>query len=298
MNIRNNRAWLLVIPALAVMAINAFIPFITVINYSVQDIFPGLDTVWVGLENYQIVLTDDLFRGAFVRQIRFSMIILLIEITLGIIIALALPRRSWVATLALIALGLPLLIPFNVVGIIWRVFTRADLGIIPLLFESGGFKYDVALDPADAYWTVVVMDVWHWTPLVVLLCYAGLNAIPDAYYQAAEIDGASRWRIFLYITLPRLRSVLTIAVLLRFMDSFRIYTEVFMLTGGGPGTTTTFLSDVLVRKAVGGFEFGFAAALSLIYFFVILVISYAFFLVLTNVGTGKDNTTPAQGGEA
>ena len=196
------------------------------------------------------------------------------------------------------ALGLPLLIPFNVVGIIWRVFTRADLGIIPLLFESGGFKYDVALDPADAYWTVVVMDVWHWTPLVVLLCYAGLNAIPDAYYQAAEIDGASRWRIFLYITLPRLRSVLTIAVLLRFMDSFRIYTEVFMLTGGGPGTTTTFLSDVLVRKAVGGFEFGFAAALSLIYFFVILVISYAFFLVLTNVGTGKDNTTPAQGGEA
>ena len=291
---RNNRAWLLVLPALAVMALNAFVPFITVINYSVQDIFPGLDSIWVGLENYQLVLEDDLFRGAFARQLRFSMLILALEIPLGIAIALAMPKRSWVATVTLIALGLPLLIPFNVVGIIWRVFTRADLGAVPVIFDVFGYEYNVATNSPDAYWTVVVMDVWHWTPLVVLLCYAGLNAIPDAYFQAARIDGASNWRIFVYVILPRLRSVLTIAVLLRFMDSFRIYTEVFLLTGGGPGTTTTFLSDVLVRKAVGGFEFGYAAALSLIYFFVILVISYVFFLVLTNVGTGDT----AQEGES
>lgn len=231
------------------------------------------------------------------RQLRFSMLILSIEIPLGIIIALALPKRSWVATVSLIVLGLPLLIPFNVVGIIWRVFTRSDLGIVPLLFESFGYKYNVALNPPDAYWTVVVMDVWHWTPLVVLLCYAGLNAIPDAYFQATAIDGASYWRTFVYVILPRLRSVLTIAILLRFMDSFRIYTEVFLLTGGGPGTTTTFLSDILVRKAVGGFEFGYAAALSLIYFFVILVISFVFFQILTNVGTGNDDSVAMRGGE-
>ncbi|MBZ0283814.1 MAG: sugar ABC transporter permease [Anaerolineae bacterium] len=293
MNSRNNRAWLFVLPALLVVAINAFIPFITIINYSVQDILPGLKPIWLGLENYQIVLQDPLFRGAFVRQVGFSFLILLIEIPLGVLIATALPKRSWVATLSLIALGLPLLIPWNVVGIIWRVFTRSDLGLVPLFFNALGYQYDVALNPVDAYWTVVVMDVWHWTPLVILLCYAGLNAIPDAYYQAAEIDGASRWRTFLYVTLPRLRSVLTIAILLRFMDSFRIYSEVFMLTGGGPGTATTFLSDVLVRKAVGGFEFGYAAALSLVYFLVILMISYVFFLVLTHIGTGS-NAAPKQ----
>jgi glycerol transport system permease protein len=287
MSTRNNRAWLFVLPALLVMAINAFIPFITVINYSVQDILPGLPPIWVGLENYQIVLQDELFRSAFVRQLGFSFLILFIEIPLGVAIAVALPKRSWVSTLILIALGLPLLIPWNVVGIIWRVFTRADLGLVPLFFTAFGYNYDVALNPVAAYWTVVIMDVWHWTPLVVLLCYAGLNAIPDAFYQAAEIDGASSWKTFAYITLPRLRSVLTIGILLRFMDAFRIYTEVFMLTGGGPGTTTTFLSDVLVRKAVGGFEFGYAAAMSLIYFFVILVISYVFFLVLTHVGKGS-----------
>lgn len=288
MSIRNNRAWLFVLPALLVMGINAFIPFITVINYSVQDILPGLPPIWVGLENYQLVLQDELFRSAFIRQLGFSFLILTIEVPLGVAIALALPKRSWVATIALIALGLPLLIPWNVVGIIWRVFTRADLGIVPMFFSVFGYAYDGALNPVDAYWTVVVMDVWHWTPLIALLCYAGLNSIPDAFYQAAEIDGASSWRTFLYVTLPRLRSVLTIGILLRFMDSFRVYTEVFMVTGGGPGTTTTFLSDVLVRKAVGGFEFGYAAALSLIYFFVILVISYVFFLVLTNVGTGNN----------
>ena len=100
------------------------------------------------------------------------------------------------------------------------------------------------------------MDVWHWTPLVALLCYAGLRAIPDAYYQAARIDGASRWAVFRYIQLPKLRGVLLIAVLLRFMDSFMIYTEPFVVTGGGPGNATTFLSIHLAKIAVGQFDLG------------------------------------------
>ena len=257
----SQRGWLFLIPALIVLAVNAFIPFMTVINYSFQDILPGLDPLWIGLENYKTVLQDDLFQGALQRQIIFSFLILLIEIPLGILIALGMPKKGWGATAALVVIGLPLLIPWNVVGIIWRVYTRSDLGFVPVIFDFFNYRYNVALNPVDAYWTVVIMDVWHWTPLVVLLCYAGLNAIPDAYFQAAKIDGASTWKTFRYVILPRLRSVLTIAILLRFMDSFRIYTEVFLLTGGGPGNTTTFLSDVLVRKAVGGFEFGYAAAL-------------------------------------
>jgi len=293
MKIRDNKAWFFVLPALLVMGINAFVPFITVINYSVLDIFRGLPAIWVGLENYQVVLGDNLFRGAVVRQVQFSFLILLIQIPLGVAIALALPKKGWTATASLVALGFPLLIPYNIVGIIWRVFTRADLGLVPLIFNFFGYEYNLAQNSVDAYWTVVAMDVWHWTSLVVLLAYAGLNAIPDAYYQAAEIDGASPWRTFLYVTLPRLRSVLTIAVLLRFMDSFRIYTEVFLLTGGGPGTSTTFLSDVLVRKAVISFDIGYSAAMSLIYFYFILIISYIFFLVLTSIGTGDSNQPPS-----
>jgi glycerol transport system permease protein len=127
------------------------------------------------------------------------------------------------------------------------------------------------------------MDVWHWTSLVTLLAYAGLNSIPDAYYQAAKIDGASRWAIFRYIQLPKMKRVLTIAILLRFMDSFMIYTEPMIVTGGGPGNATTFLSIDLVKMAIGQFDLGPAAAFSLIYFLVILLTSWVFFTVMTNM---------------
>lgn len=281
----DQRAWFFLIPALLILSLNAFIPLMTVVNYSVQDILPGLGAVWVGFDNFKDVLRDRSFQGAIGRQLGFSAIILAIQVPLGILVALGMPKRSWTATAALVTIGLPLLIPWNVVGIIWRVFTRSDIGIVPFVFQGVGYDYNIASSPFDAYWTVVMMDVWHWTPLIALLCYSGLNAIPDAFYQAARIDGASRWKTFWVITLPRLRNVLTIGILLRFMDSFRIYIEITLLTGGGPGRTTAFVSDLLVSRAVGGFEFGYAAALSLIYFFVIIVISYVFFLVLTNVGT-------------
>ena len=283
----DQRAWLFLIPALVLLSLNAFIPLMTVVNYSVQDILPGLGAVWVGLANFENVLTDENFRGALGRQLLFSGVILLIQVPLGILVALGMPKRSWPATAALVTIGLPLLIPWNVVGIIWRVFTRSDIGILPFLFARVGYDYNIANSAVDAYWTVVMMDVWHWTPLIALLCYSGLNAIPDAYYQAARIDGASRLKTFWVVTLPRLRNVLTIGILLRFMDSFRIYIEISLLTGGGPGRTTAFVSDLLVNRAVGGFEFGYAAALSLIYFFIIIVISYLFFLVLTHVGTSR-----------
>lgn len=294
MKIQSNRGWLFLIPALLIMALNAFIPFMTVINYSFQDILPGLSPIWVGLENYINVLQDPVFRSAFVRQLIFSFLILGIEVPLGILISLGMPKSGWKAVTALIIVGLPLLIPYNVVGIIWRVFTRGDLGLFPLLFEPFGYNYNVGENSIDAYGTVLLMDVWHWTPLIALLCYSALNAIPDAYYQAARIDGASRWKTFRYVILPRMRNVLTIGILLRFMDSFRIFTEVSLLTGGGPGTTTSFLSDLLVRNAVGSFNFGYAAAMSLIYFYVILIISYVFFIVLTSVGTGEDTQPVAE----
>ena len=146
----------------------------------------------------------------------------------------------------------------------------------------------------DAWATLIVMDVWHWTSLVVLLCYAGLVSIPDAYYQAAKIDGASRWAVFRYIQLPKMGRVLLIAVLLRFMDSFMIYTEPFVVTGGGPGNSTTFLSIDLVKTAVGQFDLGPAAAMSLIYFLIVLLLSWVFYTVMTNAGTDR----PSAGDQA
>jgi glycerol transport system permease protein len=178
-------------------------------------------------------------------------------------------------------MALPLLIPWNVVGTIWQVFGRVDIGLLGAALTGAGVDYNYVQDPIDAWATLILMDVWHWTSLVTLLAYAGLVSIPDAYYQAARIDGASPLAVFWYIQLPKMGRVLTIAVLLRFMDSFTIYTEPFVVTGGGPGNSTTFVSIDLVQMAVGQFDLGPAAAMSIIYFLIILLFSWVFYAVMT-----------------
>ena len=284
--IENNKAWFLVLPVFALVAFSAIVPLMTVVNYSVQDIFDVDKRVFVGSEWYREILRDPGLQKALLRQLVFSIAILIIEIPLGIAVALAMPRRGRWASLTLVVLALPLLIPWNVVGTIWQVFARADIGLGGVLITQLGIDYNYAANPTDAWATVLVMDVWHWTSLVALLCFSGLRAIPDAFYQAARIDGASGWAVFRYIQLPKLKNVLLIAVLLRFMDSFMIYSEPFVLTGGGPGNSTTFLSQTLARLAVGQFDLGPAAAFSLIYFLIILLFCWLFYTTMMQMGRG------------
>ncbi|MCO4317150.1 sugar ABC transporter permease [Phyllobacterium sp. 21LDTY02-6] len=278
----NNKAWFMVLPVLLLVAFSAVIPLMTVVNYSVQDTFGNNQFFWAGAEWFEEILHSDRFHAALGRNLFFSLVILLIEIPLGIVIALNMPRRGWGVPVCLVLMSLPLLIPWNVVGTIWQVFGRVDIGLLGRTLEALGINYNYVQNPVHAWITVFIMDVWHWTSLVVLLCYAGLVSIPDAFYQAAKIDGASRWAVFRYIQLPKMNRVLLIAVLLRFMDSFMIYTEPFVVTGGGPGNSTTFLSIDLVKMAVGQFDLGPAAAMSIIYFLIILLMSWVFYTVMTN----------------
>jgi glycerol transport system permease protein len=283
---KNNRAWLFILPMTVLVAFSAIVPLMTVVNYSVQDILGPNVKVYVGFEWFRKVLRDPELHAAFLRQLVFSLSVLAIELPLGLGVALIMPRRGWQVSAALVVLALPLLIPWNVVGTIWQMFGRTDIGMGGAALVKLGFDYNYTVHPRDAWLTVLLMDVWHWTPLVALLCYSGLRAIPDAYYQAASIDGASAGAVFRYIQLPKLRNVLVIAVLLRFMDSFMIYTEPFVVTGGGPGSSTTFLSQFLARMAVGQFDVGPAAAFSLIYFVFILFFCYVFYTVMNRVGQG------------
>lgn len=282
----NQWAWLLVLPVVLVVAFSAIIPLMTVVNYSVQDIFGPNATFFMGAEWYDKLLHDTELWGALLRQFGFSFAVLLLEVPAGIAIALCMPRRGVWVSACLVLLALPLLVPWNVVGTIWQVFARPDIGLGGALINFLGFDYNYTRDALDAWLTVQIMDFWHWTSLVVLLCYAGLRAIPDAFYQAARIDGASRWAVFRYIELPKMRGVLMIAILLRFMDSFKIYAEPFVLTGGGPGDTTTFLSQRVVTMAVSQFSLGPAAAFSLVYFLIILLFCYVFYVVINNLGKG------------
>jgi len=272
-----NRAWLGVLPVVLIVAFSAVVPLMTVVNYSVQDILDFNTRFFVGFEWYRETLHDPRFQAAFVRQVLFSATVLAIEIPLGIAVARGIPRNSRLTSMILILLALPLLIPWNVVGTIWQIYARPDIGLLGVAVNSLGIPYNYTAEPVHAWLTLVAMDVWHWTSLVALLAFAGLTAIPTPFYQAAELDGAGKWQTFRLVELPRLRGVLIIAVLLRLMDSFMIYTEPFVLTGGGPGNATTFLSQYLATMAVGQFDLGPAAAFSVIYFLFILLFCWLFY---------------------
>ena len=280
----NNKAWLAVLPVVAVVAFTAVVPLMTVVNYSVQDIFDVDTRLFVGLDWYRETLRDPRFIDALLRQVLFSGVVLVIEVPLGIWIARAIPRDGRATAVYLVVLAIPLLIPWNVVGTIWQIFARPDIGLLGATVAALGVSYNYTGSALDAWITLLLMDVWHWTSLVALLAFAGIASIPQACYQAAELDGANTWQVFRHVELPRLRAVLTIAVMLRLMDSLMIYTEPFVLTGGGPGNSTTFLSQYLTSMAVGQFDLGPAAAFSVLYFLLILLICWFFYTSVMKEG--------------
>ncbi|MDD0811680.1 sugar ABC transporter permease [Curvibacter sp. RS43] len=287
----NQKAWFLILPVILCVAFSAIVPLMTVVNYSVQDIISPERRVFVGTEWFMAVMRDSELHSALLRQLLFSLAVLAVELPLGVLLALSMPAQGWKSSAVLVVVALSLLIPWNVVGTIWQIYGREDIGLLGHTLHQLGINYSYTGNASDAWLTVLVMDVWHWTPLVALLGFAGLRSIPDAYYQAARIDGASKLAVFRYIQLPKMRGVLMIAVLLRFMDSFMIYTEPFVLTGGGPGNATTFLSQYLTQKAVGQFDLGPAAAFSLIYFLIILLLCFILYNWMQSMGTQNPEET-------
>jgi glycerol transport system permease protein len=284
----NNRAWLMVAPVFALVLFSALLPMMTVVNYSLQDSLGQNQFFWNGDSWFRDLLNPAneigaRFQNALFKNLSFSLVALLIEVPLGIAIALCLPRGGWGVGPVLVIIALPMLIPWNVIGTMWQIFSRADIGLFGAALTGLGIPYNVTQEPISAWCTIVVIDVWHWTPLVILLTYAGLRAIPDAYYQAARIDGASRWATFINIELPKLQKVLVIVVLLRFMQTFMIYTEPFVVTGGGPGSATTFLSIDLVKIALGQVDLGPAAAMSLVYNLITLTLCWIFFTIMVQL---------------
>ena len=190
----NQKAWLFVLPVVALVAFNAIIPLMTVVNYSVQESFGENTFFWAGVRWFEEVLHAERFHSALIRSIPFTAIILVIEVPLGLAIALAMPRKGPWVSVCLVLMALPLLIPWNVVGAMWNIMALPQIGLLGHTLNAIGWEYNYTRQPFAAWFTIVLMDVWHWTSLVVLLCYAGLVSIPEAYYQAAKIDGARPWR--------------------------------------------------------------------------------------------------------
>lgn len=271
--------FLLLAPALVMMLLTGLVPLALVVFYSVNDVFAGNSFVFVGTQWFRQLLSKPEFHFAMMRSLGFSMLALAIEIPLGIYVALRMPAKGRLYAVLVVFMAIPLLAPSIVVGYLWKVLLSPKAGLVYEGLAALGLPPNMNYAPV-AWAMLLLMDAWHWTSLVVLLCFAGLRAIPDDYYKAARVDGASAWAIFRHVQLPRLRLVLLIAVLLRFMDSFMIYTEAYVVTRGGPGVSTTFLSHELVQTATVQFDLGESGAMSLIYFAIVACVSWVLFSLI------------------
>jgi glycerol transport system permease protein len=272
----DNRAWFLVLPALVIVTFVGILPLIAVTNYSFLDLFSLNNPYWIGVEWYRNIVTSERFYSSLGRSFLFSAIVLSIQLPLGIWIALLLQRsRRFIVSSVLVLITVPLVVPWNMIPMIWLNFINPNIGLAGRLLAWSGVGFDYKFNALHTWMVLVVMDTWHWLGLVVVLSYAGISSIPSAYYQAAAIDGASRWHVFRFIQLPKMKTVLSMALLLRFMDSFMIYIEAFRINAGGPNGATAFLSLDLGEE-IQSFNYGPAAARSIVYFLIVMTVAWAF----------------------
>lgn len=271
---RRNTAWWLVLPAVALLFLVGLLPLFAVINYSFFDIFTLDSRFWVGSEWYAaLVGTPDLYE-ALGRSLLFTTLALVIQFPLGVAIALLIPQNTFAKGMMLITLTLPLAVPWNMIPGIWLGFVNPDYGLLGQTFKSIGWNFDYKFTAFHTWILIVAMDTWHWVGLVAILAHSGLSTIPETYYLAAKIDAAGNWAVFRYIQLPKLYGVLTMALILRVMDSMMIYTEAFGINAGGPKNATSFLSLEL-GEDIAAFDYGPASARSVLYLLIVMLVAWS-----------------------
>lgn len=275
MKSHSNAAWLLMAPTVLLMGFVALLPLIAVFNYSFHDIFRLDQAFWIGTQWYRDIVRTPEFWESLGRSTLFSALALGIQLPLGVGVALILrrvPRR--IAILMLMCVAVPLVVPANMIAGLWLALVRPE-GVLGQAFEAANLTFDYKFTALHTWILILVVDTWHWLGLVVIMAYAGLSAIPPAYYQAAAVDGASRPAVFFRIELPKIAGTMWIVLLLRLVDSFMIYTEALAINAGGPMGATTFLSLELGEE-IKAYNYGIAAARATVDFLIVLTIVWVF----------------------
>ena len=275
MAVQYNRAWILLIPALLLLTFVGMVPLVTALNYSFFDIFTIQQAFWIGDGWYRAILSSPQFYASLSRSILFSTLALAIQFPLGIAIARFLVSHPKLKLPVLVLVAMPLVVPWNMIAIMWHNLVDVKFGLLGYIFQTIGFSFDYKFNALHTWALLLTMDCWHWLGLIVILAYAGFSSIHPAYYQAAAIDGASRYAIFRYIELPKISGALSIALLLRFVDSLMINTEAFAINAGGPFNATTFLSLDL-NEDIKAFNYGSAAARSVLSCLIVISVVWAF----------------------
>lgn len=290
---RSNRmGWRLITPTLVILFVVGVLPFLYVlfIGFFNWNAFSNqLGMQWAGVNNYRRLVFDDAFLESLGRTGVFAFISVAIELSLGFLLAQTLitnfPGKIVFRTLY----TLPLVMAPIAVGASWRLLTIPGFGPIPYFLDKWfGIDFRLGTYGNQAFITVILMDIWHWTPFVTLTLLAGLTALPKEPMEQALVDGANRWQIFRFLTIPMMMPVLLTTIFIRLMDALRVVDEVFMLTSGGPGAATQFVGIHIYRVVVPKTDYGYGSAMSLLVLYLTIVLCWLLFIAMTQVGKQKE----------
>jgi multiple sugar transport system permease protein len=284
--------WALLAPTLAILAVVGFLPFLYVLYVGLFDWNPfsnQLGMQWAAVNNYRRLVFDGAFLDSLWRTGLFAFVSVSIELSLGFLLAQTLVKNFPGRTIFRTLYVLPLVMAPIAVGATWRLLTIPGFGPVPYFLDKWfGIDYRLGTFADQAFLTVILMDVWHWTPFVTLTLLAGLTAMPKEPLEQAQVDGANRWQVFRYLTIPMMMPVLLTVIFIRLMDALRVVDEVFMLTSGGPGTATQFIGIHIYRVVVPKTDYGYGSAMSLLVLYFTIVLCWLLFIALAQVGKQRE----------
>ena len=283
-------AWIFVAPTIfLLLAVNIF-PLIWTVRLSFTDFRvnrPNRDVEWVGLENYQRILTDADIWHTMQATAHFLVWTIVLQVLIGFTLAFLINKKFKGNDLWTTIIVFPMMLSPAVVGNFWTFLYQPQIGLFNYVvaFFTGAdpASFSMIGDVALAPWAIVIADTWMWTPFVMLICLAGLRSIPDSIYEAAECDRASKWRQFWTITVPMVLPFLMLAVLFRGIENFKMFDMVTLLTGGGPGSTTELTSINLKREAFEKWRTGYASAYAIILFVTVFGLASIYVKALNRV---------------
>jgi multiple sugar transport system permease protein len=268
--------WLLTAPGLtSLMLVITFPLFFTVFvsGFEYTLLHRSFDT-FIGLDNYRSAFAENYFGEALWVTLKFVVAVVILEFLIGFTVALMLNSVGRFKDVYYLILLMPLLINPVVVALIWRMFLHPELGIVNYLLGLVGIaKVNWLGDPVIAFWTVVLTDIWHQVSFMVVLLLAGLSALPKEPYEAARMDGASTLQSFIHITLPLMRPVIIVTLLIRLIFAVKTFDLVYVMTRGGPGTATDLISYFIYRSAFFGLDIGQASAISVLLLVIVLALT-------------------------
>jgi multiple sugar transport system permease protein len=279
---RKSFGWLLLAPSLVILGLFGIFPFLYVVWVSFHEWNPfaaNPEKIFNWAENYRTLVFDAGFLASLGVTFAFVFFAVASEIVLGYALAQAFmrefPGKAFFRTIH----TLPLIMAPIIVGSVWKLMTTPSVGIIPYLLKSTvGYDLNIGLSAVAAFTVTVIMDVWHWTPLVTLSLIAALVSLPTDPFEQAQIDGAGPRQIFWHITLPMIRPALLATVFIRLMDAMRTVDEVFMLTGGGPGSATRYVGVHIFKEVFPRTNYGYGSAISVIVLYLTIVICWLLYV--------------------